>query len=148
MISYSAPLFSFVYIDSLESKVSYTTLQLYSSSNFVSISGSIYSPALNTLSVFFDPEIPVMIVNISTTTIRSATILFIAPLCAAGISFATTSIMMITRITIVESALIVGFVRFVMLYTTMEMFSTPLPVTKYDITKSSKDIVKLRRIPA
>ena len=41
----------------------------------------------------------------------------------------------------VESALIEGLTRFDIVYTVMEMLDTPLPVTKYEIIKSSNDIV-------
>ena len=51
-------------------------------------------------------------------------------------------------ITIADNAFIVGLVLFVMLYTTIEIFATPFPVTKYDITKSSSDIVNDKSIPA
>ena len=71
-------------------------------------------------------------ITITPTTITAiiASILFMVPLCAAGINLDTTSMIMITRITMVESAFIVGFVRFVILYTTIDIFSTPFPVTK------------------
>ena len=35
-----------------------------------------------------------------------------------------------------------------MLYTTIEIFFTPFPDTKYEITKSSKDMVNASRAPA
>ena len=57
-------------------------------------------------------------------------------------------VIIMTVITIVDSALIVGLVLFVMLYTIIEMLATPLPVTKYEITKSSKDIVNDKSTPA
>ena len=66
----------------------------------------------------------------------------------AGITFITTSTTTISKIRRVDNAFIVGLVLFDMLYTTMEMFDTPFPVTKYETTKSSIDIVKARSIPA
>lgn len=53
--------------------------------------------------------------------------------------------MMTTKI--VDKALIVGLIRFDMVYTKIEMFLTPFPDTKYEMTKSSKDIVKAIRAP-
>ena len=47
-----------------------------------------------------------------------------------GMTFTITSTITTTRISSVDNAFIVGFVRFVMLYTTIEMLDTPFPVTK------------------
>ena len=49
---------------------------------------------------------------------------------AVGKSIYTIRRIAITSITIVESAFIVGFVRLVILYTVIDIFSTPFPVTK------------------
>ena len=58
-----------------------------------------------------------------------------------------TPIKITTRIT-VDNAYILGSTRLDMLYTTIEMFSTPLPDTKYEIMKSSKLIVNDNNAPA
>ena len=51
------------------------------------------------------------------------------------------------RMISVESALIEGLMRFDMVYTKIEILDTPLPVTKYEITKSSKLIVNAMSAP-
>ena len=48
----------------------------------------------------------------------------------SGTTLAATRTTMMTRITIVDRALMVGLILLVILYTTMEMFFVPFPVTK------------------
>ena len=47
----------------------------------------------------------------------------------------------------VDKELMLGLIRLLIVQTSVEIFFTPLPVTKYEIMKSSKDIVKAMSAP-